>query len=42
MNARQIIEARLSRPLPPTRDLPPDLRKAIKLLAIQLIKGGKP
>jgi len=42
VNARQIIEARLGRPLPPTRDLPPDLRKAIKLLAIQLIKGGKP
>lgn len=39
MTARQIIEARLGRTLPPTRDLPPDLRTAIKLLAIQLIKA---
>ena len=38
MTARQIIEARLGRKLPATRDLPRDLRTAIKLLAIQLIK----
>ncbi len=39
MTARQIIEARLGRKLPPTRDLSPDLRTAIKLLAIQLIRS---
>ena len=39
MTARQIIEARIGRKLPPTRDLPPDVRTAIKLLAIQLIKA---
>lgn len=38
MTARQIIEARLGRPLPPTRELPPDLRDAVKLLAIQLVR----
>jgi hypothetical protein len=38
MTARQIIEARIGRKLPPTADLPPDLKQAIKLLAIQLIK----
>jgi hypothetical protein len=38
MTARQIIEARLGRTLPPTLELPRDLRVAIKLLAIQLIK----
>lgn len=37
MTARQIIEARLGRKLPPTRDLADDERKAIKALAIQLI-----
>lgn len=36
--ARQIIEARIGRNLPPTRDLPRDYRLAIKLLAIHLIK----
>lgn len=39
MTARQIIEARLGRKLPATRDLPVDLRIAIKRLAIQLIKA---
>jgi hypothetical protein len=39
MTARQIIESRLGRKLPPTRDLPRDLRVAIKLLAIQLIRN---
>ena len=39
MTARQIIEARMGRKLPPTADLPPDLRQAIKLLAIQLIQN---
>lgn len=39
MTARQTIEARIGRKLGPTADLPPDLRTAIKLLAIQNIKG---
>lgn len=39
MTARQIIESRLGRKLPATKDLPPDLRIAIKALAIQLIKS---
>ena len=39
MTARQIIEARLGRKLPATRDLPRDLRTAIKTLAIQLLKA---
>lgn len=38
MTARQIIEPRLGHRLPPTADLPPDLRRAIKLLAIRLLK----
>lgn len=38
MNARQIIEARLGRALPPTRELPRDLRRAVYLLALQLQK----
>ncbi len=38
MSARQIIEARLGRKLPATRELPPDLREAIKRLAIQLLR----
>ena len=37
MTARQIIEARLGRKLPATADLPPDLKDAVKRLAIQLI-----
>lgn len=39
MTARQIIEARLGRKLPPTRELADDQRRAIKTLAIQLIKA---
>lgn len=37
--ARQIIEARLGRKWPATRDLAPDQRQAIKLLAIELIRA---
>jgi hypothetical protein len=40
MTARQIIEARLGRPLPPTRELAPDQREAIKRLAIELIRNA--
>ena len=36
MTAREIIEARLGRALPPTKDLRPDERKAILLLGRQL------
>jgi hypothetical protein len=39
MTARKIIEARLGHPLPPTRELAPDERRAIKTLAVQLIKA---
>jgi hypothetical protein len=39
MTARQIIEARIGHKLPATRDLPRDLRVAIKMLAIQLGKA---
>ena len=39
MTARQIIEARLGRPLPPTHDLPPDLRDALRLLGLQLVQN---
>ena len=39
MTARQIIEARLGRKWPPTRDLAPDEREAIKRLAIALIRA---
>jgi hypothetical protein len=39
MTAREIIESRLGRKLPATADLPPDLKRAIKGLAIQLIKA---
>jgi predicted RNA-binding Zn ribbon-like protein len=39
MTARQIIEARIGKKLPRTRDLPPDLRRAIKGLAIAKIKA---
>ena len=39
MTARQIIEARLGRRLPTTRELPPDLREAIKRLALQLLRN---
>lgn len=41
MTARQIIEARLGHPLPPTAQLPRDLRTAIKMLAIQLVRAKK-
>lgn len=37
--ARQIIEARLGRSLPPTRELPRDLRDAVRLLGLQLLKA---
>lgn len=37
--ARQIIEARVGRKLPATADLPPDLRDAIKRLAIEKIRA---
>lgn len=40
MTARVIIERRLGRPLPPTRELAPDQREAIKRLAIQLIRSA--
>ena len=36
--ARQIIEARLGRPLGPLGTMPLDLRKALYLLALQLVK----
>lgn len=39
MTARQIIETRLGRALPPARELPRDLRDAIRLLGMQLIKA---
>lgn len=38
MTARSIIEARLGRKWPATRKLSPDQRRAIKGLAIELIK----
>jgi len=38
MTARQIIETRLGRKLPPTKDLPRDLRDAIRLLGLHLLK----
>ena len=40
MTARAIIERRLGHPLPPTRQLAPDQREAIKRLAIQLIQNA--
>jgi hypothetical protein len=36
--ARQVIEARLGQPLGPLGTMPPDLRKALYLLALQLVK----
>lgn len=39
MTARQIIEARLGRTLPPTRELPKDLQVAIRELGKQLIRN---
>ena len=38
MTARQIIEARLGRKLPPAAQMRPDERLAVKLLAMELIK----
>jgi hypothetical protein len=38
LTARQVIEARVGRSLPPTAELPDDLKTAIKLLAIQHIR----
>ena len=39
ITARQIIEARLGYPLPPTRELAPDERAAVKRLAIALLRA---
>jgi hypothetical protein len=39
LTAKQTIEARIGRNLGPVADLPPDLKTAIKLLAIQRIKN---
>jgi len=39
LTAREVIESRLGRKLGPTADLPPDLKTAIKLLAIQNIRA---
>ena len=38
MTARQIIEARLGRPLGPIATMPRDLRRALYLLALQLVR----
>lgn len=38
MTARQIIEARLGRPLGTLATMPRDLRRALYLLALRLIK----
>lgn len=40
MTARQIIEARLGRPLGPLATMLRDLRRALYLLALQLVKGA--
>ena len=39
MTAREIIEARLGQKLPHISEMRPDERKAVKLLAIQLIRN---
>ena len=39
MTARQIIEARLGRRWPPTRDLAPDEREAVARLAKELCRA---
>ena len=39
MTARQIIEARLGRKLPPVSQMAPDERRAVSALAKQLIKA---
>ncbi len=38
MTARQIIEARLCRPLGPLATMPRDLRRALYLLVLQLVR----
>jgi len=38
MTARQIIEARLGRSLGPIATMPRDLRRALYLLALQLVR----
>jgi len=37
--AREIIEARIGRKLPPTADCPPDIRAAIRELAIARLRA---
>ena len=37
-NARQIIEARLGRPLGPVATMPQDLRRSLYLLALKLVR----
>ena len=39
LTARQIIERGLGRPLGPIRTMPLDLRRALYLLALQLVRG---
>ena len=41
MTARQIIEARLGRSLGPIATMPQDLRRALYLLALQLVRNRK-
>lgn len=38
LTARQIIEKRLGRPLGPLKDMPNDLKKAMYLLGLQIVK----
>lgn len=38
LTARQIIEARMGRPLGPLTTMPKDLRRAMYLLALQLVR----
>jgi hypothetical protein len=38
MTARQIIETRLGRPLGPIATMPRDLRNALRLLGLRLLK----
>lgn len=37
--ARAIIERRLGRPLPPTRQMAPDERRAVYLLALHILRA---
>ena len=41
MTARQIIETRLGRPLGSVATMPRDLRRALYLLALQLVRNRK-